>query len=595
MSTDKAINKIYDERKDFIIIGLTGRTGSGCTTIADILSKSEFSKLDLRVPKSYDFHNNEERKYAILYDYAKKDNWNKFEVISISHIITSFILEKGYEEFEKYLEEILERDNITISFGSDVFSGISDLKTKFNNVNNAMSRIDYEEKNDLENSKLIFKTYLEDIPELSSNLRDKLKEYIIKVRDRYSQLYTYLYQKVGNNLRASGDPFESEFNPEKFFTLAKRTNIIIKAIRDVKSSKAEGKEPTLICIDAIRNPFEATFFKDRYSAFYLISVNTEDESRRRRLADLKADEINSLDEIEYPEKLSSEKKFYNQNISACLEIADIHIHNPDAEENKYYFLTEQLLKYIMLMIHPGLITPTHIERCMQIAYNAKLNSGCLSRQVGAVITEADYSIKSIGWNEVPKGQVSCSLRDVEQYCKNKDKESYSNYEITDLTFSKAMENLCEKISDKDLNGRRYPYCFKDIYNTIKGKDNQVYTRALHAEENAFLQITKYGGMGVKGGFLFTTASPCELCSKKAYHLGISKIYYIDPYPGISQSHILKFGSSDNPEMHLFYGAIGNAYINLYTPRMPYKDELEMMVGFKAKDIIKKEKEYAIKK
>jgi len=53
---------------------------------------------------------------------------------------------------------------------------------------------------------------------------------------------------------------------------------------------------------------------------------------------------------------------------------------------------------------------------------------------------------------------------------------------------------------------------------------------------------------------------------------------------------LKFGSLDNPELNLFYGAIGNAYINLYTPRMPYKDELEMLTGWKLKDKVKNEKE-----
>lgn len=32
------IRKIYDERRKFIVIGLTGRTGSGCTTTASILT-----------------------------------------------------------------------------------------------------------------------------------------------------------------------------------------------------------------------------------------------------------------------------------------------------------------------------------------------------------------------------------------------------------------------------------------------------------------------------------------------------------------------------------------------------------------------------
>ncbi|HHY99818.1 MAG TPA: hypothetical protein GYA03_01855 [Tissierellia bacterium] len=77
MSTCDAINKIYDERKDFIIIGLTGRTGSGCSTVAEILKTPKFNKLHLNSPKEYDFKSSEERKYSILYKYASHEgNWN---------------------------------------------------------------------------------------------------------------------------------------------------------------------------------------------------------------------------------------------------------------------------------------------------------------------------------------------------------------------------------------------------------------------------------------------------------------------------------------------------------------------------------------
>ena len=114
----------------------------------------------------------------------------------------------------------------------------------------------------------------------------------------------------------------------------------------------------------------------------------------------------------------------------------------------------------------------------------------------------------------------------------------------------------------------------------------MHTRSLHAEENAFLQLTKYGGVGIQNGILFSTASPCELCSKKAYQLGIKLIYYIDPYPGISQPHILSSG--ENPiEVRLFTGAIGAVYSRLYQPFMSYKDELSLILGQNIKDMVTK--------
>ncbi|EIP0375722.1 deoxycytidylate deaminase, partial [Escherichia coli] len=127
-------------------------------------------------------------------------------------------------------------------------------------------------------------------------------------------------------------------------------------------------------------------------------------------------------------------------------------------------------------------------------------------------------------------------------------------------------------------GRNLSYCFKDIHNDLdkEKKGNQVHTRALHAEENAFLQLAKYGGIGVLGGKLYTTASPCELCAKKAYQLGISEIVFIDPYPGIAQDHIINIGSKP-PKLIQFRGAIGKSYHRLYEQIIPIKDELEYLL------------------
>lgn len=35
---ENIVDKIYKLRKNFVVIGLTGRTGSGCTTVAKLLS-----------------------------------------------------------------------------------------------------------------------------------------------------------------------------------------------------------------------------------------------------------------------------------------------------------------------------------------------------------------------------------------------------------------------------------------------------------------------------------------------------------------------------------------------------------------------------
>lgn len=229
----------------------------------------------------------------------------------------------------------------------------------------------------------------------------------------------------------------------------------------------------------------------------------------------------------------------------------------------------EIIKYVSLIMHPGLITPSLDEKMMQIAYTAKLNLGCLSRQVGASITNENGSLKAIGWNSVPEGQTPCLLRDLNELNCTKS-SSFSIYEKS-KEFKSYIKN---EILIDDKYGLNQSFCFKTIYtkNKPNEKGNQVHTRSLHAEENAFMQLAKYGSEGIKGGTLYSTASPCELCSKKAYQLGMKKIVYIDPYPGIARKQILLSGQFP-PEVVLFKGAIGIAYHKLYEQIIPYKDEL----------------------
>ena len=61
------IKHIYKLRRDFVLIGLTGKTGSGCTTVADILGKDvKDLRSECRDINSGDW-NNISRKNRIVY------------------------------------------------------------------------------------------------------------------------------------------------------------------------------------------------------------------------------------------------------------------------------------------------------------------------------------------------------------------------------------------------------------------------------------------------------------------------------------------------------------------------------------------------
>ncbi len=599
-----AVNTLYKVREEELILGLSGRTGSGCSTVASILKES-FDQINLKYSPEIEESNikpvvkklNEEKiKFDTVIRYME-DRWKKFTVIEGAAVILSFILEKDLDLFIDYIRNLCSYDNksgLSIANVDEMLTKLKNFSIWFDRAKGLMKIEAIDDCKEEETIDTLYEYYINELPDYLSNIRRLLSQYyckevftnnIKKYTTVEKDLYSTLWQRIGNNIRSSGDPYSNDFEQEKYLTFAKRIDGIITLIK--KWNKNHKLSHVRICIDAIRNFYESSYLKTKHRRYYLIAISTDELSRVERL-DMTRSAKNALDKIEYS-SIKTEQQFYHQDLGNCFEKADIHLYNKNDSKNNYIFTKWQLFRYIALMIHPGLITPTHIERCMQLAYVTKLNSGCLSRQVGAVVTGSDYSVKSVGWNDVPYGQISCNLRGLDDYCSGSNNKCYSKYETEDAGFKKCLKRLENTVYENRnlLGGRVYSYCFKDIYNGMTNTNNQIHTRALHAEENAFLQIAKYGGQGLKGGILFSTASPCELCSKKAYQLGIKRIYYIDPYPGISNQHILSFGKSKSiPETKQYYGAIGEAYIELYKQVMPPKDELELITGVNAKKAAK---------
>lgn len=570
----KGLRNLFQRRSSFVLIALTGRTGSGCSTATSLLTKG-FAQLKVPKAKTEDFLT-EDRKHRIALDYAEK-NWAPFFGISISNVILSFLLDVEKDPLKSFLQT------------SGAFAKTDDIETFLTEWEQPASS--------WKKTKWVLaspQASEEDLTEFVNIWQATLTQFFSIVRKGMGPASVKLLQLVGDNLRKSGDPLSSTPNPDNFYVLPERVADLIQAIRN---RQLKIGQPAYVVLDALRNPFEVLYFKERFTSFYLVAITTDNIDRERRLAYLgySPPQIAEYDKKEYPEKskpLSGYEAFTSQNIQSCLEKADIYIRNngvsaPQQEPNLNDF-TSQLIRYFALMIHPGLTTPTRMERCMQIAFSARANSGCISRQVGAVITDKNDSIKAVGWNDVPAGQIPCLLRRATDLAAKSDEAAFSDYEYSNIDFRKQVEGSYKRFSLVDMGGRSSSFCFKSEYNALPGGDNnQVHTRSLHAEENAFLQLAKYGGDGIEGGNLYTTASPCELCAKKAFQLGIKNIFYIDPYPGISLDHILRSGvKSSRPVVELFQGAVGQAYHRLYDPVLPYKDELKALMDG-AEEVVKK--------
>lgn len=585
------VKQIYRLRRDFILIGLTGRTGSGCSSVAKILATPAFSDLKTEFreinTKPWD---NDSRKNRIVHNYMQK-HWHKFTIIQASDVIFYYALQLDFDAFVKEFSSFSLKSSEKED--EEVRDGVRKLEEDYKALQEKVKKCEeYIEKEDKASNGMdvdsCFDVISNDIP----LFRNKLNE---QLRNTKMRIISSVLQRWGNNIRLydtvlqSSDGSVSEYAPA---CLASKINQFIKLLR--KKNRKNG-EVTHVVIDALRNPYEILFFRERYAAFYMMSVNTDEKTRKDKLIE-KGFNIDIIAEID---KKESEKKdislsYQEIDINKCIELSDIFLTHNGKDYRNNRELINQIVTYLALIRHPGLVPPSPMERVMQIAYTAKLNSGCLSRQVGAVVTNESYSVQSIGWNTVAQGQTPCSLRCLNDLCNCEDTTAYSEFEKGDSKFNENAKYLQLKyrpaIENNHSLGLPIAYCFKDIHTTTadKQKYNQVHTRALHAEENAILQLAKYGTHGIQNGKLFTTSSCCELCGKKAYQLGIKEIVYIDSYPGITQKHIIECGSNQ-PQMILFHGAIGRAYSNLYNPLIPLKDELETLTGVSVKEVLDPEK------
>lgn len=584
--TSRGSNSVFKQRRDTILLGLTGRTGSGCSFIASLLEKqydelkSDFSEIpDGKIT-------NEWRQKRIINDFIK-DNWNPFIVIKASDFIFYFLLLLTFDEFVEVIFHLSGKsDKNGTNIDQEFKNRIEPIKEDFEKTRALVVACEeyFNTNNPTDHLPLGWFDNLK-FPELS-NFRQILKE---KLSGEYYKLIVSNLQTLGNNIRKNGTVKEElQQNYKGFSGLSEKIDDFISEY--IKRNK---NKPKRIVIDALRSPADILYFREKYAFFYLVSVSATEEIRKANFfkANMTLDEKELIDRGEDKPSGGVYDEYANIYISRCIEMSDIHLVNYGEKEDEHKRIVGQLFRYVSLILHPGLVTPTKYERVMQVAMTAKLNSGCLSRQVGAAVTNDKFSVMSIGWNEVPEKQVPCSLRYMYDLLNRNDSKAFSNYEHSTV-FTKLITPVYDKLREaKALHGGsiQLTYCFKDIHTTGTKKQtyNQVHTRSLHAEENAFLQLAKFGsGQAVVGGKLFTTASCCVLCAKKAYQLGITEIFYIDAYPDISQSHILENGDSDI-QMLLFQGAIGRAYMKLYDQFIPIKDELEMHYSLKVKDFVPK--------
>jgi len=398
-------------------------------------------------------------------------------------------------------------------------------------------------------------------------------------------------QDLGDNIRGSGNPFK-KYGGERFKNLEIIASEANRFIKYWRRRPDESKKDHFV-IDSFRNPEEVYFFRKRYGTFFLCSLYADKIIRKKRKPRFSDDR-----ELRDQGKDNKTQELHKQNVSGCVLISDYSINN----DREFDYLHFKIARLLVLIDRPGWVTPTTEEVFMSTAYGLSLRSTCTSRQVGAVITNEDGFIIGAGWNDVGSGQLGCSTRCKVDYCRYSGNDSLLS--VWDESFEKFKDaGLLDKYDDTDY------LCFKDVYSELKvyekvdkivskylkekGIDDEdrktqlfeiaqvvkenlgikrlEYARALHAEENAILQVATHGGMGILGGTIYTTTFPCELCAKKIYQSGIRRIVYTEPYPDcISESIFLRDGVR-HISFEQFEGVKSNSFFKLFKSPLDTKD------------------------
>lgn len=97
----KISKHLYNAQKEFIVLGLCGKVGSGVSEVAEILEQP-FEKLHLPQPGFQDHDSYDAHEYRILYAYAKR-NWKEIYKIRTSSLITRHILTESEDKMCRFL------------------------------------------------------------------------------------------------------------------------------------------------------------------------------------------------------------------------------------------------------------------------------------------------------------------------------------------------------------------------------------------------------------------------------------------------------------------------------------------------------------
>ena len=194
-------------------------------------------------------------------------------------------------------------------------------------------------------------------------------------------------------------------------------------------------------------------------------------------------------------------------------------------------LRSRVERFLHLILGTKVITPTRAETAMYAAASAAGNSACLSRQVGAAVTDDEGEVLAVGWNDVPKAFGDLYITDLiadangdrDKRCWNHGGKCYNDEEKRLLA-----EHIIGAL-EKYIPAERRQEAALSVIGNKKLRGLIEFSRSIHAEMHALLTALRQTGPKVRGGRLYVTTYPCHSCARHIVAAGIKVVYYIEPY------------------------------------------------------------------
>ncbi len=236
-------------------------------------------------------------------------------------------------------------------------------------------------------------------------------------------------------------------------------------------------------------------------------------------------------------------------------------------------LEKDLRRFVELLFDHPFHTPTRHENAMFHAHAAALRSAAPGRQVGCAIAAPDGDVLAVGTNEVPKpgGGQYWPEDTADERDHNRDDPDVSGSEK-----SIVIEQILRRLKDQDwLREEQSGATGEQFDRLLEGMRIQgliEFERAMHAEMGAIVLAARRG-ISVGGSFLYTTTFPCHECTRHLIGAGISRVFYIEPYPKSLAARLhddaIVIDPSTPPNDKVaflpFVGVAPRRYLGLFTP------------------------------